>query len=86
MLNLANFESMTGNSSAAARYFEQAITLLQTAREDFPLDFDIAWALATMLRDSGDISKARQVADSMAEQFPNNENIEALRRTLPQQR
>ncbi len=144
-VNLAEFESMTGNTSAAARYFEQAIALdpdiaivrhayglllvrierrddalkelrraakleptnnryvyvlgvalnslghpeealalLQQARVDFPRDFDIAWALATMLRDSGDVSRARQVVDGMAAQFPNNENIEALRRTLSQ--
>lgn len=143
MVNLAEFESMTGNSSKAAHYFEQAtaldpgsavihhayglllvrinrrddaleelrlaaeleptnsrwayvlgvalnslgqpkeaLALLQQAEIDFPHDFDIAWALATMLRDSGDVSGARQVADRMAAQFPDNENVEALRRTL----
>ena len=145
LVRLAEFESTTGNASAAAEYFEQAIeldpamavarhayglllvrmnrnddalqelrraaeieptnnryvyvfgvalnsldqadeaiALLQQAKVDFPHDFDIAWALATMLRDAGDIPSARQVVDSLAEQFPNNDNIESLRSTLSQ--
>ena len=61
---------------------DEAIALLQKARADFPDNFDIAWALATMLRDSGDLPGARLVIDGMAKQFPNNDNIEALRRAL----
>ena len=61
-----------------------AMDVLRQARVDFPHDFDIAWALATMLRDAGDIPGARQLVDSMAEQFPDNDAIESLRSTLPE--
>ena len=59
-----------------------ALTLLQDARRRFPSDFDIGWAVATMLRDAGDIETARGVATELAQHFPNDPNIAALRESL----
>lgn len=61
---------------------DDALALLQDARREFPADFDIGWAVATMLRDAGDVDKARSVAAELSQQFPNDPNIAALRESL----
>ena len=61
---------------------DRAIATLQKANTDFPGDFDIAWALVTMLRDNGDTAGARRVAEALAMRRPGDPNIEALLRSL----
>lgn len=47
-----------------------AVDLLMRGKNDFPADFDIHWALATMLRDQGKNDAAREVAEDLAERYP----------------
>ncbi len=61
---------------------DDALTLLHDARQQFPSDFDIAWALATMLRDAGNVDGARSVAAELAKQFPENASVNALQTSL----
>jgi Flp pilus assembly protein TadD len=61
---------------------EQALEVLRNARNDFPADFDIAWALVTLLRDQGRLDEAREVAFEMLGQFQQNENVIALLESL----
>ncbi len=61
---------------------DEALRVLRKARQQFAQDFDIAWALATMSRDSGDIRAAREVADELDRQWPDNANVRALRESL----
>ena len=61
---------------------DTALELLQEARQQFPNDFDIGRAVATMLRDAGEVDAALRVADELAAQFPNNGNIATLRNSL----
>jgi len=57
---------------------DNALRLLADAHQQFAGDFDIAWALATMLRDSGDTAGARKVAGELAVQRPDDANVKAL--------
>ncbi|MDH3552449.1 MAG: hypothetical protein OER22_07520 [Gammaproteobacteria bacterium] len=41
-------------------------------------DYDIAWALATMYRDSGNVGMARHVVELMARDHPDDANVTAL--------
>jgi Flp pilus assembly protein TadD len=61
---------------------DAAVQTLQRARADFPGDFDIAWALATMLRDRGDAAAAREIAEELATQRPGDANVEGLINSL----
>ena len=59
-----------------------AIALLQDATISFPTDFDIHWALATMLRDQGRIEEAREVATSLSGIYPQVESVQNLLQSL----
>ncbi|MFK7957652.1 MAG: tetratricopeptide repeat protein [Lysobacterales bacterium] len=59
-----------------------ALPLMAKARERFPDDFDIGWALATLQRDAGQLESARTTAQQLASAFPTNRNIQALLRSL----
>jgi Flp pilus assembly protein TadD/formate-dependent nitrite reductase cytochrome c552 subunit len=61
---------------------DEALALLQQAHERFQQDLDIAWALATMLRDNGDTAGARKIIDEIAAQRPDDPNVAALRDSL----
>lgn len=61
---------------------DAALQQLQDAHERFGGDFDIAWALATMLRESGDTAGARKVATDLAEQRPDDADVQALLASL----
>jgi len=61
---------------------DDALVVLTQARIDFPEDFDIGWALTTMLRDAGFTVEALNLANELAGQFPTNAEIEALRDQL----
>jgi tetratricopeptide (TPR) repeat protein len=56
----------------------EAIALLQDATTRFPADFDIHWALATILRDQGRLEEAREVATTLAEIYPQVEGVQNL--------
>ncbi|MDH4125850.1 MAG: tetratricopeptide repeat protein [Gammaproteobacteria bacterium] len=61
---------------------DAALRALHQARQRFSQDFDIAWALVTMSRDSGNIEAARKIVDELAQQWPDNENVSTLRDSL----
>ncbi len=60
----------------------EAIALLQGATTRFPTDFDIHWALATMLRDQGRLEEAREVASTLSEIYPQVEGVQGLLQSL----
>ncbi len=62
---------------------EEAIDVLGNARNTFPEDYQIAWGLATMLRDSGDFEAARLLAGDMLARNPGDTNFTALLQSLP---
>lgn len=55
-----------------------ATKLLTDVKDRFPADFDIHWALATMLRDQGETEAARDVAVVLARQFPDVQQVQSL--------
>jgi tetratricopeptide (TPR) repeat protein len=61
---------------------DQAIVLLREAVSRFPADFDIHWALATMLRDQGELEQARAVATALLEVYPQVEGVQNLLQSL----
>ena len=65
---------------------EDAQLVLATAYEKHARDFDIAWALATVLRDSGDLESARDVLADMRLRFPDDSRVAALSQLLSEPR
>ncbi len=61
---------------------EQAIAILEDASQRFPADFDIHFALATMLRDHGRVEEARQIARRLVEIYPHIDAAQNLLRSL----
>ena len=61
---------------------EEAVRVLSDAHARFDGDFDIAMALATILRDSGDHDGALEIAYSLARRHPENQGVVALLRSL----
>jgi tetratricopeptide (TPR) repeat protein len=61
---------------------DAALIVMQQAHLRFAGDFDIAWALATLLRDHGDTDAAKAVVDSLEEHHPGDIRIQSLRDTL----
>lgn len=60
----------------------EAIRFLDGVRDDFPGEFDVHWALATMLRDQGRNDEARVVASRLAELYPGVPPLQSLLGTL----
>ena len=60
----------------------KAIEVLEKARETFPADYDISWALATMYRDVGRTTDARAAAKRLSSQFPDDQNVRSLLESL----
>ena len=60
-----------------------AIDYLSALQQRFPGDFDIHWALSTMLRDQGRNADARRVAEKLANIYPGVRPVEDLLRSLP---
>ncbi|MFQ5547047.1 MAG: tetratricopeptide repeat protein [Woeseia sp.] len=60
----------------------QAMAVLEKARESFPGDYDIGWALATMYRDSDRTADARAEASRLLQQFPEDANSRRLLESL----
>jgi tetratricopeptide (TPR) repeat protein len=59
-----------------------AVEVLEHARESFPADYDIAWALATMYRDADRSVDARAVAEEILRLNPNDRNGRRLIESL----
>jgi len=57
---------------------EAAIRLLSDVKDRFPGDFDIHWALATMLRDRGESAAAREIAAALAQRYPDVQQVQSL--------
>ena len=55
-----------------------ALETLTGAYDQFPNNFDIGWALATIHRDAGERSSAREIARSLIEISPNDERAALL--------
>jgi Flp pilus assembly protein TadD len=61
---------------------DEAIAILQTARQDFPSSYDIGWALATVLRDNGDREGAKIIATELLSDNQDDANLNALLESL----
>lgn len=61
---------------------DAAVNLLMRGKDDFPADFDIRWALATILRDQGKIEAAREIAVGLAARFPDMQPVQDLLQSL----
>ena len=57
---------------------EASIQLLKRGVEAFPADFDIGWALVTILRDEGQTEEARAYANRLLERFPQIDSVRQL--------
>jgi len=60
----------------------RAVAVLEDARDKFPANYDIAWALATMYRDMGRNDDARAAAKRLLSQFPDDQNTRMLIESL----
>ena len=78
----ARFAYVEGIALNSLGQAEAAIQSLQAAHEHFAGDFDIAWALATMLRDQGETTAAIAIVDELAVLRPGDTNIESLRDSI----
>ena len=79
-----SLESSLGNWLANLGSPDAALKVMQQAHLRFAADFDIAWALATLLRDRGDTDAAKVVVDSLEKQHPGDPRIQSLRDSLRQ--
>jgi tetratricopeptide (TPR) repeat protein len=61
---------------------EAAVELLMSSKNRFPADFDIHWALATILRDQGRNDAAKAIAEEMAERYPGMPAVQNLWESL----
>jgi tetratricopeptide (TPR) repeat protein len=63
----------------------EAINVLQASRQEFASDFDIGWALITMLRDAGRIDAARREALQLQIQYPESQDVRAFLTSITSQ-
>lgn len=61
---------------------KQALELLQSIHDRHPYNFDVAWALATINRDIGEIDRARDYARMLAIRHPDDDGVRELLRSL----
>ena len=78
----ARFVYVEGIALNSLGQSDAAIEVLEDAHRRFGRDFDIAWALATMLRDRGDTARAREVVEMLASHRPDDPNVAALLESL----
>jgi tetratricopeptide (TPR) repeat protein len=57
---------------------DEAVEVLADAWQQFPGNFDVGWALATIARDRGDIDQARALAGQLVERFPESPQARQL--------
>ena len=78
----ARFVYVEGIALNSLGHSDDAIEVLAAAHAQFAGDFDIAWALATVLRDKGDTAAALRIVNELAQQHPDNPNIVSLRESI----
>ena len=78
----ARFAYVAGIALHSLGQTDNALRLLTDAHERFAGDFDIAWALATMLRDNGETARAREIVSELAARRPDDANVLALLASL----
>jgi Flp pilus assembly protein TadD len=61
---------------------DNSIAAMLSAANRFPANFDIQWALVSMLRDQGRIAEAKAVAEDLSRQYPEDQNVQALLQSL----
>ncbi len=61
---------------------DEAIDILKDALQRFPADFEIHFALATILRDRGRVEEAREIAGNLAEIYPDIDATQNLVQSL----
>lgn len=61
---------------------EIALKILDDAWTRFPDDFDIGYALATILRDNGERERAIEIATELESRFPDTPAVDALLRVM----
>ncbi len=61
---------------------DEAVQVFRDARERFDTDFDIAWALATILRDRGEYQEAVAIAAELVYRYPGNQDVAALLQSM----
>lgn len=62
--------------------YQNAVTALDTALQKDPNNANIAYFLALSLRDGGEVAMAKQIADELIKQNPDNADIKALLESL----
>ena len=80
--DVARYDYVLGVALNSSGEHAEAIRVLRHARETHPTDFDIAWGLATMLRDRGDLADALAIAEELATRHPDNSTVIGLRDSL----
>jgi len=61
---------------------DNSIAAMQDAANRFPAEFDVQWALVSMLRDQGRNAEAKAVAEDLSRQYPEDQDVRALLRSL----
>jgi Tfp pilus assembly protein PilF len=61
---------------------DAAVDILGSAHQRFEIDFDIAWALATIHRDRGERAEARTIAEELNARYPESAQVLALLNSL----
>ena len=61
---------------------QTALELLQSIHGRHPADFEIAWALATINRDIGEVERARKYARLLMAEHPDDEGVRQLLQSL----
>jgi tetratricopeptide (TPR) repeat protein len=61
---------------------QEAVELFESAHREFPADFDMAWALATIYRDRGEWAEARSMSAELLKRHPGNPDVLALHESL----
>jgi tetratricopeptide (TPR) repeat protein len=64
---------------------DEAVAVLKSARQQYPANFDINWALATIYRDRGDLPRARAITEALLERHPELQELKTLHRSLSAQ-
>ena len=74
----ARFVYVFGVALNSLRHSNRAVAVLENASEKSPANYDVAWALATIYRDSGRTDDTRAAAERLLNEFPGDENSRRL--------
>lgn len=79
------FAYVLGVAQNSFGHGDEAVEVLESARQRFPTSFDINWALATIYRDRGELSRARAITGELIERHPELQELANLHRSLATQ-